>query len=260
MIQQARIVISENIRKFGDGIYVFEKGKAGTELRLTREGMVEISRDFLGASNVTEITVGSHKIKVADKATDVFWGLQKGSCYRSKGGYRRVPAAENKKVRDICHAYLDSLKLPQASKEQKTAERVEKKNSFLLLWKNNILKHNEVISLQGKKALFFDAGRVAELSCCRSLGVGEALPPYLEYSVDGKKFKRLPLSNPVWKEGVWTHNYGNIALRKQGFQELVLSQKIKGRFFRFPGKGAVQLHFCDLKKPLGHGYLVTPDL
>ena len=27
LIQQARIVISENIRKFGDGIYVFEKGK-----------------------------------------------------------------------------------------------------------------------------------------------------------------------------------------------------------------------------------------
>ena len=237
---------------FGNGrVVIFENGKASAELRITREGMVEISRDFLAASNVREIAVGVHKIKVADKATDVFWGLQKGSCYRNKAGFRRVPAAENKKVRDICHAYLDTLKIPASAKEQQKGEGQAKKNSFKLQWKKNILLHDEVRSLQGKNAQFFDAGRVAELSYCRSLGMGEALPPYLEYSVDGKNFKRLNLNAPVWKEGVWTHNYGNIALRKQGFQEFRLPQKVKGRFFRLPAKGGIQLHFSDVRKPLG---------
>ena len=244
----------------GNGrVLIFDNGKAVAELRITRAGLVEISRNFLAASNVKEICVGTHKIKVADQPTDVFWGLQKGSCYRSKAGFRRVPAAENKKVREICHAYLDSLKIPADSQKQSERAEVEKKNNYQLLWKNNILKHREVYSSSGKPGQVFDVGRVAEVAYCRSLAVGEVLPPYLEYSVDGKTFKKLVLADPVWQEGVWTHNYGNIALRKQGFQELELPRKIKGRFFRLPGKGRIQLHFSDIAKPLGTPRILETD-
>lgn len=240
-----------SVHDCGNGrILISENGRITTELRITEKGFVEISRQFLAASNCREVTVGTQKIKFAEKDTDLFWGLQNGNCYRSKAGFRKAPADEIRKVRAICHAYLDSLKIPAVPQRQPGKVDSGKKGAFKLLWKNNILKTPEVWSSPGKGVDFFDAGRVAELAYCRSLGLEEKLPPFMEYSADGKNFKRIELKDPVWQEGVWTHNYGNIALRKKGFQELYLPQKIRGRFFRFPGKYKLQLHFSDRQKPL----------
>ena len=237
------------IHDCGNGrLLVSEKGKVVSEVRVLPDGFVEITPSQIIASNVKEVKIGSKVVKIADKVTNVAWFFPTRNCYRDKAGYRKVPDAENKEIMEICRQYLASLKVPAPQSADKASAKVEKKSSFKAAWKKNIFSVSEVYNTHWTPQNTFDVGRVAEVEYMRSLNPQVPMPAWMEYSADGKNFKRIELKDAKWHSGIWTHNYGNMQRRDKWFTDIKLP-RIKGRYFRFASTFRPQFHFSDRKMP-----------
>ena len=234
----------------GNGKLLFsEKGKVVGLIMFTDDGFIEITPNQIIASNLKDLKIDGTVVDIAPQATDVAWFFPTANCYRSKAGYRKVPAAENKKVMELCRKYLAAMKVPADAQTSAVGEKVEKKNSFKKVWSKNIFPFPEVWNSHWVLKNVTDIGRVAEVEYMRGLTPQQPMPAWLEYSADGKKYHRFELKNPQWHSGIWTHNYGNIQLRDKWFTDIQLP-KLKGRYFRFASPFRPQFHLSDRKMPL----------
>ena len=229
-------------------LIVTDKGKVTAYIFIGRDGFTEIGPDRIIASNVTEVKLNGNVIKIADKATNVAWFFPTRNCYRDKAGYRRVPADENKKVMEICRNFLASVKVPKVQNVDEASGKVEKKSNFKAVWKKNIYPASEVFNTHWATQNLIDIGRVGVVEYMRGLTPYAPIPAWMEYSVDGKNFKRIDLKGGQWHSGVWTHNYGNMERREKYFADIKLPG-IKGRYFRFATPFRPQFHLSDRKMP-----------
>ena len=238
------------IHDCGGGRLLFsDKGKVTAEVFITPAGFLEIGADRIIGVNLKEVKIGGSVVKIAPKETDVAWFFPTANCYRSKAGYRKVPADENKRAMELCRKHLASLKIPAAGKVGGETGSVEEKKTFKQLWAKNIFAASEVFNTHWTQNNNIDLGRVAEVEYMRGLTPLVPMPPWLEYSADGRKYQKFELKNPQWHPGIWTHNYGNIQLRDKWFTDIRLP-KLKGRFFRFPAPFRPQFRLSDRKMPL----------